>query len=148
MPVGILLISRAAAPPTPRISVVPSGRWYYTLTVAIAGSGAATAPHTSHDANVAGTRYQATAMIGCATGVGVSPGRCEAGVMRFGGGEATVKITLPGGGKRHIYFQGTRATSSDSPAGGFSACKDGDLNIITVGGRECYEFPDAFVSGG
>jgi hypothetical protein len=68
--------------------------------------------------------------------------------MRFGGGEATVEITLSGGGQRHIYFQGTRATSSDSPAGGFSVRKDGDLNVITVGGKERYEFPDAFVVGG
>jgi hypothetical protein len=119
----------------------------YTLTVTIAGSGAATAPHVSHDANVAGTNYQATAMIGCATGVGAPLGHCKAGVTRFGGGEATVEITLPRGGQRHIYFQGTRATSSDSPAGGFSVRKDGDLNVITMG-KERYEFPDAFVVGG
>jgi hypothetical protein len=109
---------------------------------------AATAPHASHDANVAGTKYQATAMIGCAIGIGAPLGRCEAGVMRFGDGEATVGITLLGGGRRHIYVQGARATSSDSPTDGFPAPKDGDLNSITVGGKERYEFPDALVTGG
>jgi hypothetical protein len=120
----------------------------YTLTVTIAVSGAGTATIGSHDANVAGTKYQATASIGCAIGAGVPLGQCKAGVMRSGPGEATVEITLPGDGQRHIYFHGTRATSSDSPAGGFVARKDADLNVITAGDKERYEFPDAFVSGG
>ena len=120
----------------------------YTRTVAIAGSGAASAPRGSHDAIVAGTKYQATATIGCAIRAGAPLGHCKAGVIRHGGGEATVEITLPGGGQRHIYFEGIRATSSDSPAGDFLARKDGDLNVITVSGKERYEFPDAFVVGG
>lgn len=116
----------------------------YTLAVSVTGRPR----EAGADAKVAGTRYNATAEIGCAVGAGAPLGRCPAGVLRFPGGEATVEVTLPGGGKRHIYFQGARATGSDSPRGAFSAAKSGDLNRIAVGDAERYEFPDAFVLGG
>lgn len=119
----------------------------YTLTLAVAGTGAAL-PHARRDATVAGTGYQATATVRCAPRADTPLGACKAGVMRFGNDEATVEITLPDGSRRHIYFKGTEATSSDSRNGGFSVQKDSDRNIITVGGKERYEFPDAFVSGG
>jgi hypothetical protein len=119
----------------------------YTLSIAVTGPSAGAVTRGSPDAKVAGTDYQATAMVGCALGAGAPLGRCKAGVMRFSGGEATVEITLPGSGQRHVYFKGTAAQSSNSPTGGFSARKDGDLNVISVGGKERYEFPDAFVTG-
>lgn len=114
----------------------------YTLEVAVTG-----APSAAQDAKVPGTKYQATASIGCALRAGAPMGQCAAGVMRFGGGEATVEIALPGGQQRHIYFQGRQATGSDSRVVGFVARKKDDLNIITVAGQERYEFPDAFVLG-
>ncbi|MBL8771179.1 MAG: hypothetical protein JNK30_07330 [Phenylobacterium sp.] len=118
----------------------------YTLTIGVTGAAATAA--LGADAKVAGTQYNATAEVGCAIGAGAPLGRCKAGVMRFAGGEATVEITLPSGGKRHIYFAGGRATSSDAMSGAFEATKDGDLNRIAIGATERYEFPDAFVVGG
>ncbi len=119
----------------------------YSLTIGV--SGAVAHPHAGHDAMVPGTSYHATATVGCALTAAAPLGQCKAGVMRFGGGEATVEITLPGGAMRHIYFKGSQATGSDHPKGGFSARKSGgDLNIISVAGTERYEFPDAFVVGG
>lgn len=117
----------------------------YTLTVGVSGATASTG---SADAKVAGTKYNATADISCAIGAGAPLGRCKAGVLRFPGGEATVEITLPGGGQRHIYFEKGRATSSDARSGAFSATKSGDLNQIRIGNTERYEFPDALVLGG
>lgn len=116
----------------------------YTLSVSVTGAAA----KASADAKVGGTSYNATAEIGCALGAGAPLARCKAGVMRFPGGAVTVEITLPNGGRRHIYFEQGRATGSDAISGAFSATKVGDLNRISIGGTERYEVPDAFVVGG
>lgn len=116
----------------------------YTLSVSVAGASAPS----STDAKVTGTKYNATAEVGCALGAGAPLARCKAGVMRFPGGSVTVEITLPNGSRRHIYFEQGRATASDAMSGAFSATKAGDLNRITIGATERYEFPDAFVVGG
>lgn len=116
----------------------------YTLSVSVTGAPA----QVSTDAKVPGTKYNATAEIGCALGAGAPLSRCKAGVMRFASGSATVEITLPNGSRRHIYFENGRATGSDAMSGAFSATKVGDLNRIGIGGAERYEFPDAFVLGG
>lgn len=120
----------------------------FTLTVGVSGRAATSAPHASHDALVPGTDYHATANVACAFAPAAPLGACKAGVMRYPSGNSTVEITLPRGVMRRIYFDGNRATGSDSRNGAFAVRKNGDFNIITVGGSERYEFPDSFVVGG
>jgi hypothetical protein len=119
----------------------------YTLTIGLTGQPKAPATAPKADAKVAGTNYNATADIPCALAAGAPMGRCPAGVMRLGAGEATVEIKLPGGKLRHIYFKNGRATGHDVYKAGFSARRVGDLNIIKVG-PETYQIVDAFVLGG
>jgi hypothetical protein len=118
----------------------------YTITIGVTGA-AAGAPRPSEDALVAGTSYNATAEIPCITSGGATRSRCKAGVMRIVGGEATVEIQTPEGGRRHVYFKDGRPDSSDASAP-MRATREGDTNIIRIGTAEVYEIPDAFVVGG
>lgn len=115
----------------------------YYLTIAITGS----APRPSTDALVPGTRYNATADISCVTSVGGKTGACKAGIIRRGGGDATVELKTPDGGQRKIFFTGGRATGSDAEAS-FNAIRQGDLQVVRIGAVEVYRIPDAFVVGG
>ena len=117
----------------------------YTLTVAV--KGGATAAKPSSDALVAGTKYNATADISCVTSDGGKPGPCKAGVIRRGGGDATVELKTPDGGQRRIFFTGGSATGSDAEAS-FNVTRQGDLQIVRIGAIEVYRIPDAFVVGG
>lgn len=120
----------------------------YSITIGVTGAGAtAAAPRPSVDAKVAGTDYNATAEVPCVTAAGQPKGRCKAGVMRLGNGEATVDLKTPDGGQRYIYFKDGRPTGSDAQAP-FRATRQGDVNIIRIGTVEVYEIPDAFVVGG
>jgi hypothetical protein len=116
----------------------------YTLAVAVTGALPATQ---SHDALVPGTSFHATAQVPCTMAPGQPAGRCAAGVIRRGGGDATVQITMPTGGDRHIYFKSGRADSSDAGATPMQVIRDGDTNVIRIG-KEYYEIPDALVVGG
>ena len=115
----------------------------YNLTIAITGAAA----KASSDALVAGTKYNATAEVSCVTSVGGKAGPCKAGVMRRGGGDATVELKTPDGGQRKIFFTGGRATGSDAEAS-FNVTRQGDLQIVRIGTVEVYRIPDAFVVGG
>jgi len=115
----------------------------YTLTVGVTGAGA----RASGDAMVAGTAYNATADVSCVTSVGGKAGACKAGVIRRGGGDATVELKTPDGGQRKIFFTGGRATGSDAEAS-FNAARQGDLQIVRIGTVEVYRIPDALVVGG
>jgi hypothetical protein len=116
----------------------------YAMTVGITGPAAAAR---SVDALVPGTRYHATATVPCKSAAGQPMGSCRAGVIRNAGGESTVHLDTPDGGERYIYFNGTRATSSDSGAP-MRVERDSDLSIIRIGEYERYEIPDALVVGG
>ncbi|MBO6774555.1 MAG: SH3 domain-containing protein [Marinibacterium sp.] len=103
---------------------------------AIAGGG---------DVKVPGTEYNATGQIPCATAPSMPMAQCDFGVIRRGNGDATVVVTLPGGGQRYLYFDGN-ASSSD---GGHTVWeRTGDLNRISVEDEERYEIPDAVRYGG
>lgn len=116
----------------------------YTLTIGVSG-GAAARP--VGDALVAGTRYHATAEISCITSDGGRPGPCRAGVIRRGGGDATIELKMPDGGQRHIFFTAGRATGSDARAR-IAVSREGDLSVVRIGAIEVYRIPDAFVVGG
>lgn len=116
----------------------------YTLTVGVTGAAKAAA---AGDAKVAGTNYNATAQVPCAKAASAPMAQCDAGVLRFPGGEATVQVKLPGGGMRSIYFKNGKPDSTDAGPVAMSSTRSGDLMTIKIG-TERYEIPDAFVNGG
>jgi hypothetical protein len=117
----------------------------YTLTVGVEGGAIAATP--SHDALVAGTKYNATAEIPCVTTPGGTAGACKAGVIRKGGGNAVVELQTPDGGRRTITFTGGKPTGSDANAE-MTATKNGDITTVRIGAAEVYFIPDALVFGG
>jgi hypothetical protein len=93
------------------------------------------------------TPGNASARIPCAAFIGQPMMSCLANVVREGRGDATLRITLPGQGKRTIFFRNGRPVSSDSPRP-LTSVRNRDLTIIRIGGSERYEVPDAFILGG
>jgi hypothetical protein len=130
----------------------------YRIEIGVTGAPQAhpAAPAAGHDREPAAQRagegrFDATAEVPCADGVGQPTRPCPAGVARDPGGAATVVVTRPDGRKRAIFFQHGRPVAADvSQADGdrpFSATREGDLNLIRIG-PERYEIPDAFPLGG
>ncbi len=120
----------------------------HTLTVGITG-GAASDAHPT-DAKVAGTPYHATGEIPCVMAPGQPKGSCPFGIVRTGNGSGTVTVTKPDGRTRSIFFENGKATGYDmsqADRGKFSAEKQGDLNLISIG-QERYEITDAATFGG
>ena len=102
------------------------------------------------DALVPGTEYHATGMISCSMGGGQPTGSCEFGVKREGNGGGIVTVTKPDGRQRNIFFQDGKAISADvsrADPGDFSASKESDLSIVSIG-EERYEIPDGVIDGG
>ena len=105
------------------------------------------------DARVAGTEYNATAQIRCSGYKGSAAAMCDAGVVRGTETGTYVDVTLPGGGKRTIFFNsdGSFLSFSTAEADGTAAMKisssrQDDTTIATLG-TERYEIPDVFVRG-
>jgi hypothetical protein len=119
----------------------------YTLNIAILGDASSSAKPPTEDALVEGTKFNATGQIPCAAAHSAPTTACAFGVIRHGGGEATVIVQLPGGGQRYIYFKNGTATSSDQGDKVTTERRD-DLNLISIGKKERYEIPDAVVLGG
>ena len=93
--------------------------------------------------------FDASGSIPCAHSTGQPMGSCSFGVARAGGGYATVVIDRPDGRTRAIYFRmgiPIGADTSEADWGDFSATREGDLNLVRVGG-ERYEIPDVVVLG-
>ncbi|TPE44165.1 SH3 domain-containing protein [Amaricoccus solimangrovi] len=115
-----------------------------------AGAAAYAAQAETGDALVPGTAFNATGSLPCASTAGEPMGECPFGVIRRGGGTATVTITLPDGRTRSIEFENGNAVSADvSAADGekhLGASREADLNLIRIG-EERYEVPDVVVSG-
>jgi hypothetical protein len=120
----------------------------YTLSVGITGGAFGAGP--PGDAKVPGTPYHATGEIPCAMASGQPTGSCPFGVTREGKGSGMVTVTKPDGRTRVIFFENGKATGYDesqADPGEFSAKKQGDLSIISIG-EERYEIPDAVIFGG
>lgn len=106
------------------------------------------------DARVAGTAFHATGTVACALAAEQPMGQCDAGVIRNTDGSAVVKVSLPDGRTRSLFFDRTGAVGSDvsqadgAAAQGFRVEKVGDLYKIFLGSTERYEAPEALVVGG
>ena len=105
----------------------------------------------SHSERAGQGQFDARGEIPCAEAKGAPMRQCAFEVARGAGGGATVKVSLPSGKTRFIFFEKGRAISADlSQADGdmtFKATKQRDLFKIRAG-RERYEIPEAVVFGG
>lgn len=125
----------------------------YELTIAIDGGAHAAAPvaRASHAERAGQGQFDASGNIPCAEEKGQPMAQCKFQVARDPGGNASVKVTLPSGRTRFIFFEKGRATGADlSQADGdmsFKATKEADLFMIRAG-HERYEIPEAAVFGG
>ena len=121
------------------------------LGFAAPGGGAASASKgPSHTERAGQGQFDARGDIPCSEGGGKMR-QCAFEVARESGGSATVKVVLPSGKTRFIYFEKGKALGADlSQADGdmtFKAKKEGDVFKIRTG-KERYEIIEAVVFGG
>ena len=119
----------------------------FTLAVAVEGQALAPLP-AGRDALVAGTRYHATARVGCRWAYAPAAGTCDAGVVRRGpDATATVDIRGADGQRRRLLFVQGRLVASDS-AWPVTTRRSGDRTTVEIDGQERHELPDALLTGG
>jgi hypothetical protein len=75
--------------------------------------GASGACSPTGGALVSGSEFHATGSIPCARHASQPMGSCRFGVIRRGGGSATVRVLWPDGGERNLYFEGGKLDSSE-----------------------------------
>ncbi len=95
----------------------------------------------AQSASVAGT--DGTNVLGsvpCAALASAALSNCPAELLRKGDGKATVRVLMPGGRTRSLYFENAQVTSSDStdPVRGKTA---GGTKYVFVGEDERFEIP-------
>ncbi len=98
------------------------------------------APLPPGDAKVPGTPYHATGSVAC------GDRQCRFGVVRMGGGAASVTIEGPSG-PRMIHFQSGEVLAIEGGLA-FEARREGDEMIVTIEGGETYRIFDAVIFGG
>ena len=92
--------------------------------------------------------FDATGFVPCAVGRGAPTSSCKMGVVRRGGGTATVTVFLPNAETRVLHFQSGDLLLVEGKES-FQAERDADLLMIRIdGGAERYEVPDAVLFGG
>ncbi|MGH1411160.1 MAG: hypothetical protein ACRAUW_16870, partial [Aeromonas sp.] len=117
----------------------------------VASSKTMTSPELSSAERAGQGNFDASGDIPCAEASGAALRQCGFQVAREQGGNATVKVSLPSGKERFIYFENGKALGADlSQADGdmtFKASKKGDVFYIQAG-KERYEIFEAVVFGG
>jgi hypothetical protein len=119
----------------------------YSLTIGIKGKPLLATP-SSVDAVIPGTPFHASTTITCAPFLDPAIRKCEAFVIRRGfDGTASVEIVAVNDVRRCILFVKGQPVASDSQETMTSRRKD-NLTIVSFGGEERYEIPDALIFGG
>lgn len=116
-----------------------------------APAAAAPSGRASHSERAGQGQFDARGEIPCAEAKGAPLRQCTFEVARESGGSASVKVSLPSGKTRFIFFEKGKAIGADlSQADGdmtFKASKKGDVFHIEAG-KERYEIVEAVVFGG
>ena len=129
----------------------------YSLEIGIAAAGDVPSEandgipkkHVNNNLPAVKTSFNATGNIPCARYSGQPMTSCKFGVIRRGGGSATIKVFWPDGGERYLYFENGKIISTDSQSGAnITNERDSDLNRIFNGSNERFEIPDAVIYGG
>ena len=118
----------------------------FSLTLGLSGRALAPLP-AARDALVPGTAFHATASLRCVAPPGPGPGACEAGAVRYGGGDASVELRGAGGYLRRILFLDGKPAASDALTPMEWSRRDGAVEV-RFGREESVEVPDALVLGG
>lgn len=84
--------------------------------------------------------------IPCSALPNVAPTSCPFEVLRKAEGAATVRVLLPGGSIRSLYFQDGTLDGTDSTSA-TSVARQGQIQIVTVGENELFEIPDKVFTG-
>ncbi len=118
----------------------------FTLEVTVTGKALTPLP-ASADATLRGT-YHAKASVACTNELQPQRKTCDAYVIRYGGGSATVEFRL-GGMRRRVLIVKGKPTAHDSPEA-FTYEQEGDNTILRFGDAlsESYTVPEALVAGG
>lgn len=99
-------------------------------------------------AGLPGVAFAQTETVGqlpCAGTSTATIGDCQYEIVRKENGDSTVRVLLPGGTVRSLYFEAGTITSSDSAAS-LLAEKQSDSTLIFIGDEERFEIPDALVA--
>lgn len=119
----------------------------FTLSVSAKGTKLKPLP-ASADAKLKGTPFHASAMVKCKSYLDKSLTQCQASVIRYGGGSATVEFRLGKGLVRRVLFVKGVPKAHDSMET-FSHSRSGDDTTIRFGdASEEYTVPDALLFGG
>lgn len=91
-------------------------------------------------------RFNATGTLTCT--ISGRSAQCPWGVIRRGGGAATLVVTLPRGGERQIYFDGDIPSSENSGRGVTARYLPNGFIDVLVGTEEQYQLASAALLGG
>ncbi len=103
------------------------------------GSESATSPYSTAE-------YDATTLLSCSQGAPTHDGTCAAGILRGAAGEASIRVTGPGGRERVLNFTRDDVTTPDG--GRLTWGKQGDDWYIGIDDQEFYRVPVAAIEGG
>ncbi|MBN1460553.1 MAG: hypothetical protein JXA57_13550 [Armatimonadetes bacterium] len=119
----------------------------FTLTVRVTGTALTPLP-ASVDATLPGTPYHARGSIPCSIALEQTRTSCDAYVIRYGEGNATVEFRA---GKliRRVLFLKGKPVASDA-AETMSSSREGDMTTVRFGEdpSESYRVPEALIYGG
>jgi hypothetical protein len=132
-------------PGKPRESGWVSARYLVASSAPKPGSGQG-ATQLPGDTLVGGTGFNATGRLPCL--VEGRATRCNFGVVRRGGGNATLVVDLPSGLQRWIDFDGGRPTRSNGAGGVYGEYASVGVALVFVGTTERFTVEDAILFGG
>lgn len=105
-----------------------------------------TVPAAAQQASVAGTDgTNALGSLPCANLAGQALSNCPAELLRKDDRNVTIRVLLPGGHVRYIYFEDGKASSTDSTAR-MTATTLGSNYVIYIDPNEVFEIPKRAVA--
>lgn len=89
--------------------------------------------------------YDATTLLRCRAAGAEEFRTCPAGILRMGGGEASIVVQSPAGEHFTINFMKTSVNATNREA---EATLEGDLWTVVIDGKDVYQVPLAAIEGG
>jgi hypothetical protein len=89
--------------------------------------------------------YDATSLLRCRAVGETESGNCPAGILRMGGGQASIVVQSPAGEQFTINFMSDYINATNRKA---EARLEGDTWIVLIDDTDVYEVPLAAIEGG
>jgi hypothetical protein len=112
--------------------------YWSTAALEPGGEDNPTAPFTTAD-------YDATTLLRCRTPGAAEYGQCPAGILRMGGGQASIVVRDPTGAQFTINFMSKYVNATNREV---ESRLDGDTWILEFADRQVWEVPRAAIEGG